>query len=126
MCTIVICPNCGKETPEGKFCESCGASVQTTQTFQQPSQGTNLAKKNPILALILSLIICGVGQMYNGQLLKGVIMLVATIIMAIATLWPISLIMAAFAGIFIYGIFDRVLHVPFPTGQLFLWLNLAS
>ena len=36
MCTIVICPNCGKNTPEGKFCEHCGASVQTTQTFQQP------------------------------------------------------------------------------------------
>ena len=108
MCTIVICPNCGKETPEGKFCESCGASVQTTLTFQQPvaqqpvytqqpSQGTNLAKKNPILALILSLIICGVGQMYNGQLLKGVIMLVATIIMAIATLWPISLIIVVYS-----------------------------
>ena len=25
--TIVICPNCGKNTPEGKFCESCGARV---------------------------------------------------------------------------------------------------
>jgi len=36
VCTIVICPNCGKNTPEGKFCEHCGASVQTTQTFQQP------------------------------------------------------------------------------------------
>jgi len=34
--TIVICPNCGKNTPEGKFCEHCGASVQTAQVFQQP------------------------------------------------------------------------------------------
>jgi len=25
--TIVICPNCGKNTPEGKFCEHCGARV---------------------------------------------------------------------------------------------------
>ena len=33
--TIVICPNCRKNTPEGKFCESCGASLQATQTFQQ-------------------------------------------------------------------------------------------
>lgn len=23
-----ICPNCGKNTPEGKFCEFCGASLQ--------------------------------------------------------------------------------------------------
>ncbi len=100
MCTIVICPNCGKNTPEGKFCEHCGASVQKTQTFQQPAQGTApVQNKNPILALVLSLIICGVGQMYNGQLRKGVIMLVATIIMAIL-FWPISLI------ILIYSMYD--------------------
>ena len=36
--TIVICPNCGKNTPEGKFCESCGASLQSVQV-QAPSSG---------------------------------------------------------------------------------------
>jgi hypothetical protein len=35
--------------------------------------------------------------MYNGQLRKGVIMLVATIIMAIVTLWPISLIIVLYS-----------------------------
>jgi putative tricarboxylic transport membrane protein len=40
--------------------------------------------------------------------------------------WLLSLIMTAFAWAFIYCIFDRVLHVPFPTGQVFLWLGLAS
>jgi putative tricarboxylic transport membrane protein len=40
--------------------------------------------------------------------------------------WPLSLIMTASAWAFIYCIFDRVLHVPFPTGQLLLWLRLAS
>jgi putative tricarboxylic transport membrane protein len=40
--------------------------------------------------------------------------------------WPISIVMTVFAWAFIYGIFDRVLHVPFPTGQLLLWLGLAS
>jgi hypothetical protein len=40
--------------------------------------------------------------------------------------WLLSLIMTAFAWAFIYCIFDRVLHVPFPTGQLLLWLGLAS
>jgi hypothetical protein len=40
--------------------------------------------------------------------------------------WLLSLIMTAFAGAFIYCIFDRVLHVPFPTGQLFFWLKLPS
>jgi len=27
---------------------------------------------------------------------------------------------------FIYCIFDRILHVPFPPGQLLLWLKLVS
>jgi putative tricarboxylic transport membrane protein len=37
--------------------------------------------------------------------------------------WPQSLIYTAAAWVLIYGIFDHVLHVPFPTGQLFLWLE---
>jgi hypothetical protein len=40
--------------------------------------------------------------------------------------WLLSLTYTAFAWALIYGIFDRVLHVPFPTGQLFIWLGLTS
>jgi TctA family transporter len=40
--------------------------------------------------------------------------------------WPHSLVYTASAWVLIYGIFDRVLHVPFPTGQLFLWLKWPS
>ncbi|MEW6671936.1 MAG: tripartite tricarboxylate transporter permease [Thermodesulfobacteriota bacterium] len=36
--------------------------------------------------------------------------------------WSLSLILTACAWGLIYGIFDRILHVPFPEGQLFLWL----
>ena len=35
--------------------------------------------------------------------------------------WPFTLIVTASAWAFVYGLFDRVLHTPFPTGQLFLW-----
>lgn len=38
--------------------------------------------------------------------------------------WPITLIMALIAWLFFYGLFDYALHVPFPDGQLFLWLGL--
>lgn len=40
--------------------------------------------------------------------------------------WPISLILTAVTWGVIYGIFDRILHVPFPTGQLLIWLKLAT
>jgi putative tricarboxylic transport membrane protein len=36
--------------------------------------------------------------------------------------WIISLILTVFSWAFIYGLFDRVLHTPFPQGQLFVWL----
>ena len=36
--------------------------------------------RNPIIAAVLSLIVAGVGQIYNGQILKGVLFIVAQII----------------------------------------------
>lgn len=30
--------------------------------------------------------------------------------------WVLSLVMTAFCGVFVYGLFDRLLHVPFPPG----------
>jgi len=42
---IVICQNCGKNTPDGKFCEHCGASIQIARTFQQP---VTTVKKIPL------------------------------------------------------------------------------
>jgi hypothetical protein len=39
--------------------------------------------------------------------------------------WPLSLIYTACSWAFIYAIFDKVLHVPFPDGQLLVWLGLS-
>lgn len=35
---IAVCPNCGKITPEGKFCEQCGAQLHGT-FMQAPTPG---------------------------------------------------------------------------------------
>jgi hypothetical protein len=35
--------------------------------------------------------------------------------------WPITLMLTGFTWIFIYALFERILHVPFPTGWLFGW-----
>jgi len=37
--------------------------------------------------------------------------------------WFITLILTVAAWAFIYGVFDRLLHVPFPPGILFEWLG---
>jgi MFS family permease len=38
--------------------------------------------------------------------------------------WFLSLVLALSAWVFIYGIFDFVLHVPFPDGEIFTRLDL--
>jgi len=40
--------------------------------------------------------------------------------------WPLALAMSAGTWLFIYGVFDRILHVPFPPGRLLLWLGVSS
>lgn len=107
MLTIVTCPNCGKDTPDGKFCEHCGASVQTTQTFQQPAaqpvytQQPAAAKteKNAGIAVILSILFPGSGQVYNGETGKGIGLLIGSLIGYLIFVVP-GLI------VWLYGIYD--------------------
>jgi TctA family transporter len=37
--------------------------------------------------------------------------------------WPISVALTVFNVMFVYGIFERALGVPFPPGQLWVWLG---
>jgi len=39
--------------------------------------------------------------------------------------WPVSLAMTAGMAAFIYVVFVRVLHVPFPPGELWVWLGVT-
>ena len=39
--------------------------------------------------------------------------------------WPITLALTAGAAAFVHFVFERALNVPFPPGQLFVWLRLA-
>lgn len=38
--------------------------------------------------------------------------------------WGLSLILTAGGWLLFWGLFDRLLHLPFPDGQLFTWLGL--
>jgi TM2 domain-containing membrane protein YozV len=64
-----------------------GTIVQVT-TAPQPNLahaalllGGEAAAKSPGIALLLSLLICGVGQMYNGQVGKGIMMLIGCVLL---------------------------------------------
>jgi TM2 domain-containing membrane protein YozV len=111
---MAFCENCGKPLGENTtYCESCGAKAgdadpaiatstsgnQRTVPVQTDQETARVQKKNPLIALILSLIITGVGQIYNGQVRKGVILLVVFFIVFII-FWPLALI------VWLYGMYD--------------------
>jgi TM2 domain-containing membrane protein YozV len=63
-----------------------GTIVQVTNNVPPPNLAHaalllegEAGAKSPGTALLLSLLICGVGQMYNGQVAKGVLMLIGCI-----------------------------------------------
>ncbi|HNI41418.1 MAG TPA: tetratricopeptide repeat protein, partial [Methanoregulaceae archaeon] len=104
------CRNCGEELPykQGewpqslpKICPSCGVRVKDPIRYgSREGQGrTHVEKlKNPLLAALLS-IIPGLGQAYNGQILRGLLFFFAT---------GIGLLLLVFPGIivWIFGIYD--------------------
>lgn len=55
--------------------------------------------RNPILAAVLSLILSGLGQIYNGQVLKGVIFIVVQLINAALTAVLIGWILMPIVGL---------------------------
>jgi TctA family transporter len=40
--------------------------------------------------------------------------------------WLLALLLTGISWAFIYGVFELFLHVPFPVGQIFLWLKQLS
>ena len=77
---MVICPNCGKNTPEGKFCEQCGASISApppdTQHQVIPgSQKTYATNYIPVVLLIL-----GVLFIFVNPVLLLIIVIISAIV----------------------------------------------
>jgi len=88
----MFCSNCGAQNVEtAKFCEKCGtpqvamsapgapADTRVRGGAAAPSPAARATGKNPWLALVLSLVIVGVGQFYNGDYKKGALMLIGGI-----------------------------------------------
>jgi TM2 domain-containing membrane protein YozV len=86
------CPNCGAELQykDAEICPACGVRIRQPEPER---------KKEPILAAILSFIFAGSGQVYNGELGKGILVLVGTVIGAFIFLIPGIIV-------WIYGIYD--------------------
>ncbi len=94
------CSNCGQQIDEeAEICPECGVRqarpVYREVVYQQ---------KNPGLAAVLSALFVGFGQIYNGQIAKGLIMMVLYFFSILLILVLIGLITTPL--IWIYGIYD--------------------
>ncbi|WP_431028496.1 double zinc ribbon domain-containing protein [Lysinibacillus sp. LZ02] len=96
-----ICPKCGVRPYVTKnFCHSCGSSVNSNQAMCI-SCGTQLKEikktqtvdsTNPAIMGLLSFLLVGLGQMLMGQVSKGIVMLIVSIVLAFLTFGLSSLI----------------------------------
>lgn len=114
---IRLCPNCRQKTVNEDFCSICGYRLnQNVRICGNCGEkidarakvcahcGANVAQKNGIVALVLSFVFPGLGQIYNGQTRKGLILIASYVIAWILCLILIGAILAFV--IWIYGMYD--------------------
>ncbi len=75
-----FCVSCGNQLRDGAaFCGKCGAGVATTAAAPASANRTIMVvqrQKSSGVAAVLSFLWCGLGQIYNGQIPKGLLMMV--------------------------------------------------
>ncbi len=92
-----FCPHCGKQVdPAAEICPHCGVRIK--QPPEQPDH------KSPGLAAVLSFLFTGLGQIYNGQVGKGISFIVFGIVLAFTVLFLIGFIL--YPIFWIYNIYD--------------------
>ena len=116
----MFCSACGtNNTDTAKFCHSCGAPLGgdrvpaaptdtgTMRGDARPSQVVDRPRvtgKNPVLAAVLSAVIVGVGQFYNGDPKKGAVMLLGAVILGAATAGLAWLALAVWSAVDAYKV----------------------
>jgi TM2 domain-containing membrane protein YozV len=90
-----------EETALAEKCPECGAGLPDELAEKCPLCGalTSKKEKSPGIAGILSFIFPGSGQVYNGEMVKGVLVLLGTLIGVLIYVIPGVIV-------WIYGIYD--------------------
>lgn len=97
MCVSCMDPYCGSclvDIGRRYYCRACAASPGVVASSQ----------KSPTLAVILSFLWPGLGQIYNGQLNKGLLMLAGGVVFGVLCFFSIGL--PFFLGIWIWSMVD--------------------
>ena len=102
-----FCYNCGaKLTGDFKFCPECGQDLNA-KVAKSTKTVASSGEKNMLLAVILSVLLPGLGQIYLGLDNKGSIFLIAYVISAILILILIGFLLCAV--IWIWTLIDTII-----------------
>jgi len=147
------CPECGKPLANeaANFCDNCGAKLAAAPTITvepqpQPEAGAAgsassgagsepvtlvqpVEEKSTFVAALCSLILPGLGQVYNGKLERGFLIFIGTVIGFFLFIIPGLLVWA-------FGIYDaytialkmnkkEIPFLPTNTGHVILFILLA-
>jgi len=96
-----FCPGCGKPSVKSTAMVS-GASAATAPALQQQVIVVN--QKNPGIAAVLSFFWSGLGQIYNGEIGKGILLLILYMISAMLIFAVVGIITTPI--LWIYGMID--------------------
>lgn len=106
----MYCQNCGAQLPDSAtYCDRCGNRVGEhsggARGLDNQMASIMVNKKSEALALILSLIIPGLGQIYIGQSIRGILMFVMIFIIAILTMFFV-LFGILYIVLWLYAMYD--------------------
>jgi hypothetical protein len=125
----MYCTRCGAEiSKDNSFCRNCGRRFYFTGetsyygivSFPVPETSEmvypSVPPKNPLKAFLLSFLVIGIGQMYAGQVTKGVALFILALIISVL------IVPYAVLGVWIISVFDayyvaRKLRRGFPVRQ---------
>ena len=97
---IKYCANCGDRINQrGDICPKCGARQSGSYKYQKGHP-----HKNPVIAAVLSAFWVGMGQIYNGEIAKGIFLMIFYVISIVLISLVIGLIIAPV--LWIYGIYN--------------------
>jgi TM2 domain-containing membrane protein YozV len=111
----MFCSGCGRQMDAAQqFCPGCGLKNPALQSAGiVASAGTGVApaqqiivvaEKSPGLAAVLSFFWAGLGQIYNGEISKGIVLMVAYVISCLMMWVIVGLITTPI--LWIYGMVD--------------------
>ncbi|MFA5332428.1 MAG: zinc ribbon domain-containing protein [Methanoregula sp.] len=96
------CPACGAKVPEpAKFCSECGSPLAVIPAPPGSSAGPAQEKveKSTALAVIGSAVFPGLGQVYEGNILRGYIVF-------LSTFFGFFLFILPGIAVWLYGVYD--------------------